>query len=517
MTSTANQEIQILVNKYKIGNFKEVIDKCSLLVKKYPKNDFLWNLAGLCFQKIEKNENAITSFQNAISINQKNYAAQNNLAISLKNTREFDKAEKILEELIKINPNYLNAIVSLANLKNDTNFFDDAITYYKRALKIQNNLPQIYLNISIILQIQNKMEEAKEYLLQALKIDKYFCQADEILSKIYSYKDNNNEKHLTEMLKKLDNEMLNDDSKIRLNFSIGKAFEDKKEFEKSFKYLETANNLKKSLNKSSIKFYKQKAIDLKDYFSNFDFNKIDRKKDEGNKIFILGLPRSGTTLLERIISSHSKVSSLSEIGFFYEEITKNLFLDHYFKKDKVDNFIQQNLDKKFNDIIKCFNIQSEFVIDKTLLNFWYVGFLKIFFPNSKIIHSYRSPKDNCLSIYKNLIPTNDRWPFDQEEMGEYFLIYKDLMNFWNKIFENEIYNSKYENLVNEKEKYIKEIISFCDLTWDEKCLNHHKNDNPIKTLSMNQANKAIYSTSINSSKFYEKKLSRLFKTLDKLR
>ena len=219
MTSTANQEIQILVNKYKIGNFKEVIDKCSLLVKKYPKNDFLWNLAGLCFQKIEKNENAITSFQNAISINQKNYAAQNNLAISLKNTREFDKAEKILEELIKINPTYLNAIVSLANLKNDTNFFDDAITYYKRALKIQNNLPQIYLNISIILQIQNKMEEAKEYLLQALKIDKYFCQADEILSKIYSYKDNKNEKHLTEMLKKLDNEMLNDDSKIRLNFS----------------------------------------------------------------------------------------------------------------------------------------------------------------------------------------------------------------------------------------------------------------------------------------------------------
>ncbi len=516
MTNTVNQEIQILVNKYKFGNFKEVIDKCSILVKKYPKNDFLWNLAGLCFQKIEKNENAITSFQNAININQKNYAAQNNLAISLKNTRKFDEAEKILNKLIKINPNYLNAIVSFANLKNGTNFFDEAITYYKKALKIQNNLPLIYLNISLILQFQNKMDEAKEYLLQALKIDKYFCRADESLSKIYSYKDNENEKHLTEMLKKLDNEKLNDYDKIRLNFSIGKAFEDKKEFEKSFEYFETGNNLKKSLSKSSIKFYKQKAVDLKDFFSNFDFNKIDRNKDKGNKIFILGLPRSGTTLLERIISSHPKVSSISEIGFFYDEITKNLFLNHSLNKGKVDSLIQKNLDKKLNDIINCFNIKSEFVIDKTLLNFWYVGFLKIFFPNSKIIHSYRNPKDNCLSIYKNLIPTNERWPFDQEEIGEYFLIYKDLMNFWNKIFKNQIYNSKYENLVNENEKYTKEIISFCNLQWDDKCLNHHKNNNPIKTLSINQANKAIYNTSIDSSKFYKKKLSKLFKTLDEL-
>ena len=167
-------------------------------------------------------------------------------------------------------------------------------------------------------------------------------------------------------------------------------------------------------------------------------------------------------------------------------------------------------------IANNFNIQSEFIIDKTLLNFWYVGFLKIFFPNSKIIHSFRNPKDNCLSIYKNLFPTNEKWPYDQMEMSEYYLIYYDLMKFWNNLFKNQIYNSKYEDLVNDKEKYIKDIINFCELKWDDKCLKHYENNNPIKTLSINQANKPIYKSSVNSSKFFEKKMSKLFKTLDNL-
>ena len=514
MNKKIDQEIQILINKYKYGKFLEVLKRCSLLVKKHPKNDFLWNLTGLCFQRVKKNESAITSFQNAINANSKNYAAQNNLAISLKSIRKYDEAEDILINLLKLNPNYVNALVSLANLKNDTYFFDEAIINYEKALKIQSDLPQLYVNISNILQIQNKMEEAKEFLLKALKIKKHFTRADELLSRLYNYSNDESKKHLSEMIDKLDAN-LNDDDKICLHFSLGKAYEDKKDYEKSFKHLEIGNGLKVKKNKSSIKFYKQKAKDLKNFFSNFDFSKIDKKRDDGKKIFILGLPRSGTTLLERIISSHNKVGSVSEIGFFYEEISKNIFDDQIISEDKINDFIQLNLNKKYKEVLNSFNIKDEIIIDKTLLNFWYVGFLMIFFPNSRIIHSTRNPRDNCLSIYKNLFPTNEKWPFDQEEMGEYYLIYKDLMDFWNTLFKDKIYNSKYEDLVNDKEKYTRDIIKFCNLEWDDKCLNHHKNNNPIRTLSMNQANKEIYKTSINSSKFYEDKLQKLYKILDK--
>lgn len=516
MKKNINTEIQILINRYNNGEFNDVLKKISLLVKDFPKNDFLWNLSGLSFQKIGNIKDSITSFQNAIQANTKNYAAHNNLALSLKYSKDYREAERILKELLKNNPNYLNAIVNLANLKNDTYFFEEAITLYERAIKIEPNSSQIYVNIAHILQTQNKIEEAKAFLIKALKINQNFARADELLSRLTNYNDSKNDEHLSEMLNKLKNPNLDEDSKARLHFSLGKGFEDKKDYEKSFHHLQEANYLRSKKSRSSIEFCKKKADDLKKFFSNFNLNSLKVNKNDKKKIFILGLPRSGTTLLEKIISSHSKVSTVSEIGFVFDEITKSIISNGLIDENKINIFIQTDLDKKYQSALDNFNVKNEFIIDKTLTNFWYIGFLKIFFPNSKIIHSYRNPKDNCLSIYKNYIPTNEKWPFDQKEMSEYFLIYQDLMEFWNQLFKDQIYNSKYENLIRDKEKHIREIIKFCELEWDNNCLNHHKNNNPIKTLSINQANKPIYESSINSSKFYEKKLSKLFNSLENL-
>ena len=508
MNQKLNEEIQILVNRYKYGDFNEVLNKCSNLLKKNPKNDFLWNLAGLCFQRIGNHYEAITSFQNAIENNSKNISAKNNLGISYKAIREYTKAEKIFEKLLFENKNYINAIVNIANLKKDTYFFNEAISYYEKALEIDKNLPELHLNISNILQVKNEMSKAKEHLLEALKLKSDFSKADQNLSMLLSYKNEDNDNHLLSMINKLENTQLDENNKILLHFGLGK----------SFKHLEAGNNLKKNRIISKINFYKQKAEDIKRYFSKINFDKIHKHLDDRKKIFILGLPRSGTTLLEKIISSHPKVGSVSEIGFLYDNINKNIFIDKKINQNKVNKFISSNFGNEYNNFLNQFNIKKEFILDKTLTNFWYVGFIKIFFPNSKIIHSYRNPKDNCLSIFKNLFPdtTSEKWLYDQSEMGEYYLIYHDLMKFWNKIFNKQIYNCEYEDLVNNKEPKIKDLIQFCELEWDDKCLNHHKNNNPIKTLSINQANKPIYKSSINSSQFYEDKLSEVYKILEKL-
>ena len=516
MSAKLNADIQILVNKYKQQNFTDVLRKCSALLKKHPKNDFLWNLTGLSFQRIDKNQNAITSFQNAIEANPKNYSAKNNLAISYKNTRQYDNAEKILKDLLNQNPNYLNALVNLGNLKNQTYFFDEAMINFKKALKVNSDLPEIHLNIANILQIKNQMNEAKEHLYKALQLNKNFTRADRVLSMLLNYKNNDNDQHLGNMLDKLNDPNLIIDNKIDLHFALGKSFEDKKDYESSFKHLNLGNKLKEKKGKSFLKYFYQRSNDIKEYFSNLDYKKI-QKDDNGKKIFILGLPRSGTTLLEKIISSHSKVGSVSEIGFVYDSISKGTLINHKFDKKITNSFIHKNLCKEYDDILKFYNIKKEFIIDKTLTNFWYIGFLKIFFPNSKIIHSYRNPKDNCLSIYKNLFENNETWLFNQEDIGEYYLIYDDLMKFWNQKFDGQIFNCKYEDLVNDHENKTKSLIKFCGLEWEDACLSHHKNKNPIKTLSVNQANKAIYKSSINSSKFYENKLTTLYSILDKLK
>lgn len=136
------------------------------------------------------------------------------------------------------------------------------------------------------------------------------------------------------------------------------------------------------------------------------------------------------------------------------------------------------------------------------------------FPNAKIIHSHRAARENCLSIYKNLFPGSDSaWCYDQTELGQYYNLYKDLMNFWNDLLPNYIYNIKYEDLVSDQEKQSKMLIEACGLDWEEQCLNFHKNSKPIRTLSINQARQKIYKTSLNLSDNYNSELKQLFSIL----
>ena len=132
------------------------------------------------------------------------------------------------------------------------------------------------------------------------------------------------------------------------------------------------------------------------------------------------------------------------------------------------------------------------------------------FPKAKLIHCERNPRDNCLSIFKNLFEDGQGWQYSEQELVEYYDLYKEIMEFWNSTFKADIHNLKYEELVKNTEREIKDVINYCNLEWDENCLNHHKINRPIKTLSLNQANKPIYSSSVNSSKTYEPYLKELF-------
>ena len=158
-----------------------------------------------------------------------------------------------------------------------------------------------------------------------------------------------------------------------------------------------------------------------------------------------------------------------------------------------------------------FNINSDYITDKAPLNFRWIGFIKIFFPQAKVIHCCREPKDNCLSIFKNNFVTNSLyWTFSQKEIANYYNQYSDLMSFWEKKIPNYIYNVKYENIVNNKEYEIKKLVNFCNLEWDPSCLNHGANKATIiKTASIGQARKSIYSNSLNTYKNFENSLKEI--------
>jgi len=234
------------------------------------------------------------------------------------------------------------------------------------------------------------------------------------------------------------------------------------------------------------------------------------------------MPRSGTTLVEQIISTHKLVYGAGELSYLVQSIFENLAgknnskgllkLDETKLFDELKKPTENNLEKFYNEQLNSHKSHLNYVTDKAPQNFKWIGIMKLFFPNSKVIHCKRIAKDNCLSLYKNQFPSETmNWAFDQEDIGKYYNGYKDLMSFWKTKIPNFVYDLSYEKLVQNQEQEVTNLIKFCGLDWDPDCLKfYEKNKTPIKTVSVNQARKPIYSNSINSSEFYSKNLSILF-------
>ncbi len=505
-----NNEIKIIIEKFKNKNFNFVINKTTSLLKNNPNNDFLWNIKGLSFRSVGNLINGIDCFKKAIKINPKNINAKNNLGTVYQIANQLEEAENWFKKCIKLNPNFISSLINLGNLKIKTNNFKEAILIYNKILKINKNIEIVYLHLGQAYQNIKQFEKAEIIFKKALEKFPLLTKADKLLSMQTNYlKD---EKHLNLMLKKINKNELNINHKIDLSFSIAKAYEDKKNYSQSFNYYAKGNTLKRSTLNFNINNQIKLFESIRSYFSNFKFTKRSYNSKK-RVIFIFGLPRSGTTLVENIVSSHNQVSSVGEINFLNKFFRLNFYKENQINLKNINDFLNLDLQKEYFHYLKSFNLANDIITDKSLNIYFNLGFIKHFFPECKFIHCYRNAKDNCLSIYKNLFNDNVGWKYNEKDIIDYYYLYKDIMNFWNEKFSEDILNIKYENLINDKNVVIKNIIKYCDLDWDENCLYHQKNDAPIKTLSFNQANKPIYSSSINSSKNFENYLKNMFDKL----
>ena len=229
------------------------------------------------------------------------------------------------------------------------------------------------------------------------------------------------------------------------------------------------------------------------------------------------MPRSGTTLIEQIISSHSDVIPTGENNHMSTFIKKNYINDFLLNEQKIkehilsnDNFFQEYVFNLFDE----FKYVSKVFTDKSVQNFLWIGFIKIFFPNSKIIITERNSKDVCLSIFKiNFKNGFMNFAYNERDIANFYNVYLELIEFWKKIFKEEIFKIKYENLIDDQETQIKNMIYYCDLEWDPSCLSHHQNKSAIKTASISQARKPIYKSSKNLNQNYAQHLGEMFALL----
>ena len=498
-----SQEIQILINQFKVKNFEHVLSKGKILLKKNPEYVILYNLVGSSCQYIGNHIDAKNYFKEGLKLDSKNIALMNNLAMTYKNLLDYDKAQEIYEKIINLNNKYINAYINLGNLKRDLNKFDQAIRLYEKALSVDEKNPIIYYSLALAHQGIGNFEKANTYSQKTLKFDPNFTRADHLISQSTKYQRDND--HYKRLKEKINNFSSKKFEKIDILFSLAKAEEDLGDIKTATEYLIEGNKLKKELLNYNISSEINLLKDIKEKFSSHKVQNSSKAEDE-NVIFILGMPRSGTSLVEQIITSHSQVFGCGELPIL-SNIIKNNFIKN--EKSLIDEFhkiIQDpsfilNLNKEYFKFIDNFNHKKKIITDKAPLNFRWIGFIKILFPNAKIVHCIRDPKNNCLSMYKNLFEGGLNFTYDQEDLVKYYKNYLNLMSFWKSKYSDNILDINYENLISDNEHEIRKIINFCNLDWEENCLKFYKNKTPIKTMSTAQARRPIYKSSLNA--FYK--------------
>ena len=479
----------------------------------YLKKDYVHaiNNLGLVFYKIENFEKAIFYFKKA-SLLDKNYEAPLlNLSAVYTDTFRFNEAKNILNKILSLNPNKHEAFYNLANLYTKSGEADLAIENLNKAISIDKTQLNYLKDLGNIYLQKGEYDIGIKYLEEYLKLFPNSTEVYFYVSLIKSYK--KSDKFFKSMFH-INEDELPDRKKVFLFFTYGKIFGDLQDYKKSFFYYQKVNSLKVKMQKFDFENVNKLLPMLKKQFSTIKLNNVIVNDEillkKSNPIFIVGMPRSGTSLIDQILSKHTDIKALGELEYLGNEINNlNLFSTN-FSKEKA-NLLNINYYKNLNNE----SLQTKFFTDKTPLNFRWIGYIVHSFPNAKIIHIQRDAQATCWSNFKsNFSGRANDFSNNLENTVGYFINYKNIMSFYNDLFKHKILNITYENLVNDFENCVKKIISYLELKWDDNCLHFYEGDRFISTTSFAQVKRKLFYNSSTQWKKYESFLNKYFKILE---
>ena len=464
----------------KLRKEKEGINFFDGLIEKIGDMAAIYNQKGILFRLINNNSEAIINYNKAINIEPKNAAFYTNLGATYYEEDDYILAEENYLKAVELNPNEHITYHNLGNLKNAQKDFDSANKYY-----------------SLCLEKNNSFYDSFHSLIKNNNIAK-------------------NDKRVQFYLDRLENGYLDDQSVSTLGFAFGNFYEQIQNYEESFKYYKMANDAYKKNEIFDYKLTKELFKAIKKLSKRDDHKIATFQKEDISPIFIIGLPRSGSTLVEQIISNHSLVQGLGEISYFskiihQETIDKNIESPIDISRLSKEEILRIRNDY-LNKVHHLMGADSTFT-DKNLSNFMNIKNIYAIFPNAKIIHVKRDVLDQCFSMYSVRFTGNHPYTYDLEDLGKYYRLYEDLMNHWNKIFPELIYEISYENLVNDIEQETKAMLKYCGLNFEKNCLSFYDNKRPVKTASVYQVRQKMYSSSIKRSNNFLKELDPLIRSL----
>jgi tetratricopeptide (TPR) repeat protein len=448
--------------------------------------------------------------ESCIEIHPKHEAARAEFVQLLSKLGKFSHAKQHAEHLLNAHPNNHQYIAAKASAMVGVGEVEQAITLYQQVIGERNDLPGIQLLLGHAYKASGNIAQAVASYQQAYKIRADFGDAYWSLANTKTYRFTDSE--LTLMQTQLDKVDIEQDDKAHLEFALAKAYEDRKKFDIAFSYYQNGNAIKNqrklySQTKMSEQIEAQKSVFTADFFKAHQ-NLGDQNPDP---IFIVGLPRAGSTLLEQILASHSQVDGTMELhnvmGLAARLSGSNSGYPNVV--NEIDNEYFARFGKQFIEDTRCYRQGAAFFIDKMPNNFMHIGLIKAMLPNAKIIDARRDPIACCFSGYKQLFAEGQDFSYSLDNLIHYYQSYQSLMTHWDAVLPGSVLKVQHEDVIDGLETQVRRILDFCHLPFEATCLHFYNTKRTIKTPSSEQVRQPINANARNQWKNFERHLTPL--------
>jgi tetratricopeptide (TPR) repeat protein len=309
---------------------------------------------------------------------------------------------------------------------------------------------------------------------------------------------------------------------VNLCNALGTAYDGRGNYDRAFEYFERGNKMRRLDEPYDPVFTEHLHDRVIDVFSREFLDEMAAVGyDNDEAIFIVGLPRTGSTLIEQILASHREVEGtfeLPELGRLSQSLPVIDYARSRYPESaaSLDRNAYCALGEKYIEHTRRYRSGKPFFTDKSLGNFMHIGLLQLILPNARIINARRHPLDTCLGCYKQLFARGQSYSYDMEELGEYYLQYQRLTDHWDAVLPGKVLHVQYEDVTRDLEGQARRILEHCGLPWDEDCLSFHETRRDVRTASSEQVRQPIYQSSVNSWRNYEAHLKELIDVLEPL-